>query len=82
MKRSVLRRMVSCALALVLILSLSAGLAVSTSAATKQNVEITAYGQVVDTFRGVPARYIPGTRNSDSGTYCCAYYVKSYYSTI
>lgn len=82
MKRSVLRRMISCALVLVLVLSLSAGFAVGVSAATKQNVEITAYGQVVDTFRGVPAKYIPGTKNSATGTYCCAYYVKSFYSTV
>ena len=47
--------------------------------AISQSVRITRSGQVVDTFNGVPAKYIPGTGNSNTGTYSCAGYVKAYY---
>ena len=45
-------------------------------------IKITTSGQVVDTFNGVEAKYIPGTGNSDTGTYSCAGYVHAYYSAI
>lgn len=45
-------------------------------------VRITVNGQTVDTFNGVPAKYIPGTGNSNTGTYCCARYVSNYYKSI
>ena len=45
-------------------------------------VQITYSGQVVDTFNGVSAKYIPGTGNSNTGSYSCAGYVHTYYSTI
>jgi hypothetical protein len=44
--------------------------------------QITSNKQTVDTFNGVPAKYIMGAGNSRTGTYCCAGYVKSYYKTI
>lgn len=47
-----------------------------------QTVRVSTNGQTVDTFNGVPARYIPGVRNSDVGTYCCATYVSNYYSRV
>lgn len=49
---------------------------------TNQNVKITVSGQIVDTFNGVPAKYIPGSGNSNTGTYCCAQYVSNYYKAI
>lgn len=45
-------------------------------------VQITYNGQIVDTFNGVAARYITGTGNSNTGTYCCARYVSNYYSSV
>ena len=48
------------------------------TAAASQSVRITRSGQVVDTFNGVPAKYIPGSGNSNTGTYSCAGYVKAY----
>jgi len=53
----------------------------ATTAVTR-SVAIRSYGQVVDTFNGVPAKYIPGTGNSNTGAYSCAGYVKSYYQTV
>lgn len=47
-----------------------------------QTVRVSANGQTVDTFHGVPARYITGVRNSDVGTYCCATYVSNYYAKV
>ena len=49
---------------------------------TESKVKVTKTGQVVDTFNGVSAKYIPGLYNSDTGTYCCAQYVKNYYKKI
>ncbi len=47
-----------------------------------QIARITANGQTVDAFNGVPAKYITGLHNSDQGIYCCAGYVSSYYSRV
>lgn len=70
------------ALALVVVLC-SQGLVLPAFAATSgRTVQITSDGQVVDSFNGVPAKYIRGTGNSNSGTYSCAGYVKAYYSQI
>lgn len=70
------------ALALVVFLS-SQALVLPTLAATSgQTVQVTYNGQTVDSFNGVPAKYITGTGNSNSGTYSCAGYVKTYYSKI
>jgi hypothetical protein len=57
------------------------GMGTRVEAATVQNVKITYDGQVVDTFNGVPAKYITGTGNSNSGTYSCAGYVNAYFKT-
>lgn len=46
----------------------------------ESKVKVTKNGQVVDTFNGVAAKYITGINNSNTGTYCCAQYVKNYYS--
>lgn len=51
------------------------------SYATK-TVRVASNGQIVDTFNGVPARYIMGSGNSNTGTYCCARYVSNYYRAI
>lgn len=70
------------ALALIVVLC-SQALVFPTFAATSgQRIEITYDGQTVDSFNGVPAKYIRGTGNSNSGTYSCAGYVKAYYSKI
>lgn len=82
MKSTTLKRVLSLALALVLTLAAFPILSLSAFAASGQNVQITYEGQIVDTFNGVPAKYIPGYKNSDEGPYSCAAYVKSYYSTI
>ncbi len=42
-------------------------------------VRITEDPQVVDTYKGVKAKYRPGTGNTNTGTYCCAQYVKNFY---
>lgn len=78
-KKSHLFRSTALFMTLLLLVQL---LAAPASAATGQNVKITTYGQTVDTFNGVPAKYIPGVGNSDSGTYSCANYVKEYYKKI
>lgn len=49
---------------------------------TQRDVQITGYGQVVDSFNGVSAKYIPGTGNSNTGEYCCAGLVMNYYRQI
>jgi len=49
-------------------------------AATTQNIQITNDGQVVDSFNGVDAAYVK--RNSNSGEFSCAGYVKKYYETV
>lgn len=57
-------------------------LAFSASASTLVRVTYSgtlwAKGQTVDTFNGVPARYT--TVKSSTGDFCCAGYVKKYYS--
>lgn len=50
--------------------------------AISRSVRITSYGQTVDSLDGVAAKYIPGTGNSNTGTYSCASYVKAYYSAV
>ena len=52
------------------------------AATAKAKVTITEENQTVDTFYGVPSLYIPGTGNSNSGTYSCAGYVKSFYGKV
>lgn len=54
----------------------------SSDSYTTETIQITANGQTVDTFNGVPAKYITGTGNSNTGTYCCAGYVSSYYRSV
>lgn len=49
---------------------------------TTSTVRITSNGQTVDTFNGVAAKYITGTGNSNTGTYCCARYVSNYYKAV
>lgn len=51
---------------------------------TKQQeaVAVTEYGQVVDSFQGIDACYIPGLYNSNTGDYCCAGYVIKFYKTL
>ncbi len=49
---------------------------------TEKKIKITSNGQVVDTFNGVPAQYIKGVGNSNTGKYCCARYVSNYYSNV
>lgn len=45
-------------------------------------VQIAYDGITVDSFCGVPAVYVTGIRNTDTGTYCCAQYVKNFYSAV
>lgn len=52
------------------------------NSSTTETIQITSSGQTVDTFNGVPAKYIPGIGNSNTGTYCCADYVSSYYKSV
>ena len=52
------------------------------TAEAADTVQITKNGQVVDTLNGVPATYIMGANNSDTGTYSCARYVSNYYRTL
>lgn len=77
-----IRRLISFTLALALTLAAIPFMSITASAATTSTVRITTSGQTVDSFNGVPAKYIPGSGNSNSGTYSCAGYVKSYYSAI
>lgn len=69
-------------LTLVLIAALLMQSLCPTVSAAGSSVEITSDGQIVDTFNGVPARYIRGSGNSNTGTYSCAGYVKAYYSQV
>jgi len=52
------------------------------SSYTTKTVRITSNGQTVDSFNGVPAKYITGIGNSNTGTYCCARYVSKYYKSV
>ncbi len=52
------------------------------SSLSETKVKITKSPQTVDTLNGVAAKYITGTGNSNTGTYCCAQYVKNYYSKV
>ncbi len=56
--------------------------AASSSSLSQTKVKITKSPQTVDTLNGVAAKYIPGTGNSNTGTYCCAQYVKNYYKKV
>lgn len=47
-----------------------------------RNVRITQSPQVVDTFNGVSALYLPGIGNTNTGTYCCAEFVSKYYRNV
>lgn len=76
------KKILSFAIALIMSVTMIAHSGITAYAASDQNVKITYNGQIVDTFNGVSARYIPGTGNSNSGTYCCAQYVKNYYKAI
>ena len=71
-----LTRMGALMLALVLFVSMP----VQASAANATKVEVNCNGKVVDSFYQVQAKYIPGTGNSNTGTYSCAQYVKNFYS--
>ena len=53
-----------------------------TFATSQETVLILNDGQIIDTFNGVPAIYITGTGNSNTGTYSCAGYVNNYYKTV
>lgn len=44
-------------------------------------VQLTSDDQVVDIFCGVPAKYMTGLGNTNTGTYSCAGYVSSFYSS-
>lgn len=74
------KRIFALALALISLVSIFAFPA--SAAEAERNVKITDSGQVVDSLNGVDARYIPGTNNSNTGTYCCAQYVKNYYAKV
>lgn len=43
-------------------------------------IEIKYNGQVVDTFKGVQAKYV--TYSSNTGAYCCASYVSQFYAAV
>jgi len=47
-----------------------------------RTVKITQSPQTVDTFNGVSALYLPGTGNTNTGTYCCADFVSKYYRSV
>ena len=54
----------------------------NTTTYNTRNVRITESPQVVDTFNGVQALYLPGVGNTDTGQYCCANFVDKYYRSI
>lgn len=54
----------------------------SSTSYERSKVKITTNGQTIDTFNGVSAKYITGTGNSNTGTYCCAQYVTNYYKSV
>ena len=78
------KKILSLILTVIMCLSIVpvADLGFEASAATQSKVQITTSGQVVDSFKGVQAKYIPGTGNSNTGDYCCAAYVKKFYSAV
>lgn len=49
---------------------------------SSRTVRITQSPQIVDTFNGVNALYLPGTGNTNTGTYCCAEFVSKYYRSV
>lgn len=49
---------------------------------SSRTVKITQSPQTVDTFNGVSALYLPGTGNTNTGTYCCADFVSKYYRSV
>ena len=55
---------------------------VNVNAAAQYTVAITSNDQTVDVFCNVPAKYIPRVGNSNTGSYCCAGYVRSFYSSV
>ena len=52
------------------------------AAYTTTDVRITRSPQVVDTFNGVQALYLPGVGNTNTGQYCCADFVAKYYNSV
>jgi hypothetical protein len=79
MKKTSLKRSLSLLLALATLLALFAVPAYAATGETYTRVKVTSKPTTVDTFQGVPAKYIPGTNNSNTGTYCCAQYVHNFY---
>ena len=82
--KNTMKKIMSLVLTLIMVFSVvpMTDLGIEASAATQTSVKITTSGQVVDSFMGVQAKYIPGTGNSNTGDYCCAAYVKKFYSAV
>lgn len=59
--------------------SLSAGRSGMDTTLSKENVTVTYYKQIVDTFNGVPAYYEPVTSGSD---FQCSEYITRYYKAV
>lgn len=76
-----MKKRISVILALVLMLSTIFSVNVFAEV-TYDRVEIKSNGQCVDTLDGVQALYKKGTRNTDTGDYCCAAYVTKYYKQL
>ena len=75
-----LKKGISLFMVIVAIVTLCSAFPVS--AANYDRVQIITKNQIVDTLNGVPAKYVPGVNNSNTGSLCCAGYVKQYYEQI
>ena len=76
------KKFISILMMLSMVCSCFTFLAFPVSATNYDRVQITTKNQIVDTLNGVPAKYIPGVNNSNTGSLCCAGYVKQYYEQI
>jgi len=76
-----MKKSVSVLLALVLMLSTVFSVNVFAKI-TYDSIKITKDGQSVDALDGVKAVYKKGLRNTDTGDYSCAGYVKKYYKAV
>lgn len=82
MNKNSVQRIVSLILVLSTLLACLVVPAFAAAGQTYTKVKVSKTPTTVDTFKGVPAKYIPGTGNSNSGTYCCARYVSNFYKKM
>lgn len=81
MSNSVRKRLTAFVMCVIMVITSCFIVPLQANAAyTEQTITVNSNYQTVDTFYGVPAKYILGY--SDTGDYCCAAYVSNFYQKL